>query len=116
MSGLSAHIGKQLRATGEVNDLDRVLEQTKLLMTIEEPQKAAGVQTSEVQEAGDSIVGQTIKATRSYCMLQGHLQRNCPLGRRCYLCGQPGHMAQLPSGKLPRDVPGGGDIPGTKPH
>ena len=39
ISGLPAYIGKQLRATGEVNDLDRVLERAKLLMTIEEPQK-----------------------------------------------------------------------------
>ena len=41
VSGLPAHIAKQLRATGEVSDLDRVLERAKLLMTIEEPQKTA---------------------------------------------------------------------------
>ena len=39
ISGLPAHIIKQLQATGEVRDLDRVLEQAKPLMTIEEPQK-----------------------------------------------------------------------------
>ena len=33
---------------GEVNDLDSVMEQAKLLMTVEEPQKAAVVHNSEV--------------------------------------------------------------------
>ena len=41
ISGLPAHIGKQLQATGEVINLDRMLEWAKLLMTIEEPQKTA---------------------------------------------------------------------------
>ena len=55
VSGLPVHIGKQLRATGDVSDLDRVLERAKLLMTIEEPQKTAAVQTSEVQELREQV-------------------------------------------------------------
>ena len=55
VSGLPAHIGKQLQATGEVNNLDRVLERAKLLMTIEEPHKAAVVQTSEVQDLREQV-------------------------------------------------------------
>ena len=55
VSGLPAHIAKQLHATGEVSDLDRVLERAKLLMTIEEPQKTAAVQTSEVQELREQV-------------------------------------------------------------
>ena len=53
--GLSAHIAKQLQATGEVSDLDRALERAKLLMTMEEPQKTAAVQTSEVQELREQV-------------------------------------------------------------
>lgn len=108
VSGLPAHIGKQLRATGEVNDLDRVLERAKLLMTIEEPQKIAAVQTSEVQELRKQVSTLTeqvaaLSARRSKrpagvvcykCQQPGHLLRNCPLTRRCYLCGQPGHIAR----------------------
>ena len=55
VSGLPVHIGKQLRATGDISDLDRVLERAKLLMTIEEPQKTAAVQTSEVQELREQV-------------------------------------------------------------
>ena len=40
VNGLPGHISKQLRATGEVNDLDRVMERAKLLIMIDEPQRA----------------------------------------------------------------------------
>ena len=55
VSGLPAYIGKELQATREVNDLDRVLEWAKLLMTIEKPQKAAVAQTSEVQDLREQL-------------------------------------------------------------
>ena len=55
VSELPGHIGKQLRATGEVNDLDKVLEWAKLLRTIEEPQKSAAVHSNEVQELRDQV-------------------------------------------------------------
>ena len=47
VSGLPVSISKQLRATGELNDLDAVTERAKLLMTIEEPQKIAAIQTKK---------------------------------------------------------------------
>ena len=108
VSGLPAHIGKQLRATREVNNLDRVLELAKLLMTIEEQQKAAVVQTSEVQDLREQVSALTeqvaaLSIRRSKlpaaivcykCQQPGHLQRNCSSARRCYLCGQPGHIAR----------------------
>lgn len=55
VSGLPANISKQLRATGEVNDVDAVMERAKLLMTMEEPQKTAAIQTAEVQELKEQI-------------------------------------------------------------
>ena len=50
-----AYISKQLRATGEVNNVDAVMEQAKLLMTMEEPQKTAAIQTAEVQGLKEQI-------------------------------------------------------------
>jgi len=56
VSCLPVHISKQLRATGEVTELNKVLERAKLFMTLEEPQKTvAAVQTSEVQELKEQI-------------------------------------------------------------
>ena len=34
-------MSRQLRAGGEINDLDKLLERAKLLLTIEEPGKTA---------------------------------------------------------------------------
>ena len=107
VSGLPVHIGKQLRAMGDVSNLDRVLERAKLLMAIEEPQKTAAVQTSEMQKLKEQVSTLTeqvaaLSARRLKqpaavvcykCQQPGHLQRNCPLTRKCYLCGQPGHIA-----------------------
>jgi len=67
ISRLLASIGKQFRGTGEVNNLDMVI---KLLMTIEEPQKTAAIQTTEFLRAEgtnftphrvSSIISQTLQ-------------------------------------------------------
>jgi len=105
---LPSQIGKQLHATGEVNDLDRVLERAKLLMTIEEPQMAAAVQSDKLQELRDQVSSLTeqvaalsIRHTKRpasvvcyRCQQPGHLLRNCPRAKRCYLCGQTRHMTR----------------------
>ena len=113
VSGLPANISKQLRATGEVNNVDAVMERAKLLMMMEEPQKTAATQTAEVQELKEQIsllteqvAALSVKTPRRpasvvcyRCQQPGHIQRNCPLNRRCYICGQAGHIAkQCPSG------------------
>ena len=55
INGLPIHISKQLRATGEVNNLDRVMERAKLLITIEEPQRTAATQSTEIAELKEQI-------------------------------------------------------------
>ena len=57
VSGLPANISKQFRATGEVSNVDAVMEQAKLLITMEEPQKVAAtcIKSTEVQELKEQI-------------------------------------------------------------
>ena len=86
-TNLLADYPLELRATGELNDLDAVTERAKLLMTIEEPQKIPAIQTNEFQEPSCCIISQVVCYK---CQRPGHLQRNCPLTRRCYRCGQVG--------------------------
>ena len=103
VSGLPINISKQLRAMGALDDLDVVLERAKLLMTIEEPQKTAAVQTSEIQDLEqislltEQVAALSSKPTRGpYATDVSDLAisnlRNCSLIKRCYLCGQAGHV------------------------
>jgi len=77
VSGLPNQIGKQLRATGEVNDLDKVVEWAKLLMTIEEPQMAVAVQSNEMQELRDQVSSLTEQVA---ALSIRHRKRQCAMG------------------------------------
>ena len=95
VSGLPISISKQLRAMGELNDLDAVTERAKLLMIIKEPQKIAVIQTNEFQDLKEQITllieqvaALSAKPSRQpaaevcyKCQWPGHLQRDCPLTR-----------------------------------
>ena len=47
ITGLPAHVSKQLRAKGEVSDIDKVLERVQLLLTIEMQKKSAAIKAKE---------------------------------------------------------------------
>ena len=47
--GLPTNISKQLHATDEVGDLDKVLERVQLLLTIEKQKKSAAIEAQEEQ-------------------------------------------------------------------
>ena len=114
ITGLPVHVSKQLRATGEVSDLDKVLERAQLLLTIEKQEKSAAIEAkeepSEVEALREQISALTEQvsalvtrhpATRPNrpqlcyrCHQPGHLQQQCPKSRECFVCGHPGHIAK----------------------
>lgn len=124
LAGIPPNVSRQLRATGEVDDVEKVLQRAKLLMTIdrEQQEQVATVQQegslSEVESLRQQVAGLSEQVaaltTRQVgsksappicyrCNRPGHIQRNCPgllRTRSCYACGTRGHMA--------RDCPGNG--------
>ena len=55
VSGQLGYISEQLGATGEINDLDTVIEWAKLLLTIKEPQRTADTKLTETKELKEQI-------------------------------------------------------------
>ena len=111
LSGLPASVSRQLRATGETTDLDKVMERARLLMTMEEQKHTAAVaeKETEVQHLRDQVTALTEQVAalsvqkriiRCYeCNQEGHTLRDCPNRRhfrgdrcRCFNCGRPGHF------------------------
>lgn len=104
LTGLPAAVSKQLRATGEIDDLDKMVDWAKLLLTLDHAERAATVgfptPTSTVvllQQQVAALTEQVAALTsgreptnsrRCYrCQQPCHVQRNCPLSRRCFTCG-----------------------------
>ena len=101
LSGIPAKISRQLRASGEVDDLEKVLERAKLLTTLDVEEKVAAVsqQTAavEVQELKDQIALLTDQVAAMRTQTDAHQpSRGRPTTPRgppvCYRCQQPGHL------------------------
>ena len=106
INGLPNHISKQLRATGA--DLDRVMEQAKLFITINKPQRTAAIQMTEIKELKNK--SQCLLNKWQHCLLDadnqqwwyvcyrcqwsGHTQRDCPVAKKSYSYGRSGHFAR----------------------
>ena len=117
LAGLPNSISKQLRATGDTTDLEKVLEQAHLLIMIEDqPEQAAVVSqpSSDVlllKEQIADLTEQVALLTTSrehqwpiaqcfYCNQPGHIQHHCQAYQsqlrqqpcHCYTCGKVGHL------------------------
>ena len=117
LTGILGKVSKQSRATGEIEDLERIIQQAKLLMTLKQTEKTAAIgnqltlQQNDTMEALKEQVAAlteqvaalaTNKQTSRQpscllcfcCKKPGHVQRNCPNKfRQCYECGRVGHIA-----------------------
>ena len=66
ITGLSVHV--KLRATGEVSDLDKVLERAQLLLTIEKQEKSAAIEVKEEPSEVEAL-WEHVSAQRSRLLL-----------------------------------------------
>ena len=118
LSGLPTEVSKRLRAAGEVDDLEKLIQRAKLLMTIDAKEKpeeksVAAVQqpisqvealTKQVAALTEQIAAITTNQRNArqparlpvcFCCNQpGHVQHNCPRAKRCYTCGRVGHFSK----------------------
>lgn len=117
LAGLPSAVSKQLRATGETNDIDRILERARLLMMMDDREHTAAAiseKPNDVQQLREQLAELTeqvaLLSTANYrpkqvprcfsCNQPGHMQRQCPTHRsqtrgqprHCYNCGRVGHL------------------------
>ena len=117
LAGLPIEISKQLRATGEIEELDKLVQRARLLMTLKEKEQSAAieqqmpntdlVETLKVQVAALTEQVAALTTANQWtarqparllcfrCNQPGHVQRFRPMrSRRCFACGRTGHLAR----------------------
>ena len=118
LTGLPAEISKQLRAVGEIEELDKLVQRARLLMTLTQRENSAAVgqqkpntnlvetlkeqvaalteQVAVLTTANQRTARQPNRPLCSRCNQRGHVQRNClnMRPRRCFACGRIGHLAR----------------------
>ena len=85
LAGLPASVSQQLRATGNTQVLDQVVERAKLLMVVQEQTAAITSEETEVSK----LWAQVSQLTEQVAAL--NVQRKDGDTRRCFYCNQSGH-------------------------
>ncbi|KAL5509977.1 hypothetical protein EMCRGX_G005432 [Ephydatia muelleri] len=94
IAGLPATINRQLRATGDMTNLQSTLECAKLLLSLEEEQKVAAVtpQMGSSCHNVERLVEQVAALTEQVAALSARSRDRDQRPVRCYNCGTLGHM------------------------
>ena len=94
VAGLPATINRQLRATGDMTNLQSTLERAKLLLSLEEEQKVAAVtpQMGSSCHNVERLVEQVAALTEQVAALSARSRDRDQRPVRCYNCGRLGHM------------------------
>ena len=115
LMGLPAEISKQLRAMGEIEELHKLVQHARLLMTLTQRENSAAVgqqkpNTNLVETLKEQVAALTEQVAALtmanqcqpnrllcfWCNQPGHVQQNCPnmRPRQCFACGRIGHLTR----------------------
>ena len=112
LSGLPDAISRQPCVSGDMKDLNTVVQRAKTLMTVMEQGQAAALTTAptppsevdqlktQITQLTEQVAALTVKQSsnkRFYCNQLGHTQHSFPtrfINQRCYRCNRPGHYVR----------------------
>ena len=90
LKGIPDEVSKQLRATGEIDDLERIIQRAKLLMTLEQSEKTATIGkqlTSQQNDAMEAHKEQVTALTEQVAALETGKETSLqPSGLMCFCC------------------------------
>ena len=93
LTGLPTHVSKQLWAAGEIDDLDKLLERAKLLLTIEEQRKTAAAVEARIPAEVVVLLEQISALMEQVAALVKRCTATRPaMPCLCYCCHQSGHL------------------------
>lgn len=89
--GFPAEISKQLRATGEIEDVDKLIQRTKLLMTLTENENQLLLDNRDQTETSLKQVTTLTEKVAALIMANQWTARQANR-LLCFRCNRPGHV------------------------